>query len=295
MRWNCMSKALRFLQITAEHQECPFFTVLLTTKSLSQNISITLVQISPKLNEHRGCYWRKKLPWMISEEQSPVPRYTVASKIGNSVISSLWQLRRCCNPNHNKFSSSSNTTVVAIFPKLCLWRRSLCSNLGGIGPEKLYRATLSFRMTVDVACLKAYKNINPWKTMYCSRSPSWAPDCSETWINFYRVNKFQAGKTNRKSPIQCSTCVPELRLLRNRMCINDCCITCMCIHVITVTSDGHWTQHQGLRGHIPFSSCTMHISQYNTGVWTDREKNPPIQLKECHWPRIGGGLLRRSQ
>ena len=33
------------------------------------------------------------------------------------------------------------TTVVAIFPYLCLWRRSLCSNLGGIDPEKLYRAT----------------------------------------------------------------------------------------------------------------------------------------------------------
>ena len=32
--------------------------------------------------------------------------------------------------------------MVAIFPKLCLWRRSLCSNLGGIDPEKLYRATL---------------------------------------------------------------------------------------------------------------------------------------------------------
>ena len=32
--------------------------------------------------------------------------------------------------------------MVAIFSKLCLWRRSLCSNLGGIGPEKLYRATL---------------------------------------------------------------------------------------------------------------------------------------------------------
>ena len=45
-------------------------------------------------------------------------------------------------PDHNKFSSLSNTTVVAIFPKLCLWQRSLCSNLGGIGPEKLYRATL---------------------------------------------------------------------------------------------------------------------------------------------------------
>ena len=33
--------------------------------------------------------------------------------------------------------------MVAVFPKLCLWRRSLCSNLGGIGPEKLYRATLN--------------------------------------------------------------------------------------------------------------------------------------------------------
>ena len=47
-----------------------------------------------------------------------------------------------CNPDHNKFSSLSNTTVVAIFPKLCLWRRSLRLNLGGIDPEKLYRATL---------------------------------------------------------------------------------------------------------------------------------------------------------
>ena len=33
--------------------------------------------------------------------------------------------------------------MVAIFPKLCLWGRSLCSNLGGIGLEKLYRATLN--------------------------------------------------------------------------------------------------------------------------------------------------------
>ena len=49
-----MSKALRFLQITAEHQDCPFFTVFLTTKSLSQNISITLLQILLKLHEHRG-------------------------------------------------------------------------------------------------------------------------------------------------------------------------------------------------------------------------------------------------
>ena len=72
---------------------------------------------------------------MIFEEQFPVPRYTAASKIGNSVISLLWQLRWRCNTDHNKFSSLSHTTVVAIFPKLCFWRRSLCSNLRGIDPK----------------------------------------------------------------------------------------------------------------------------------------------------------------
>ena len=138
MRWNCMSKALRFLWITAEHQDCPFFTVFLTIKTLSQNISITLLQISRKFHEHRGGYRRKKLPWTILEEQFPVPRNTAAIKIGNSVISLLWQLRCHCSLNHNKFSSAlSDTTVVAIFPNLCLWRRSLYSNLGGIDPEKL--------------------------------------------------------------------------------------------------------------------------------------------------------------
>ena len=48
-------------------------------------------------------------------------------------------------PNHNKFSPLSNTTVVSIFPNLCLWRCSLCSNLGGIDPEKLYPATLKLQ------------------------------------------------------------------------------------------------------------------------------------------------------
>ena len=32
---------------------------------------------------------------------------------------------------------------------------------------------------------------------------------------------------------------------------NDCCIPCICFHVITVKSDRPWTQHQDLRGHIP--------------------------------------------
>ena len=61
MRWNCMSKAPPFLQITAKHQDCPFFTLFLTIKTSSQNISITLLQILLKLHEHRGRYWRKEL------------------------------------------------------------------------------------------------------------------------------------------------------------------------------------------------------------------------------------------
>ena len=138
-----MSIALRFLQIKAEHQDCPFFTVFLTIKTSSPNISITLLQIPLKLHENQGGYWKRKLPWTILEEQFPVPRNTAASKIGSGVISLLWQLQCHCNSDHNKFLSLSDTTVVAILPNLCLWWRSLCSNYGGIDPEKLYRATLT--------------------------------------------------------------------------------------------------------------------------------------------------------
>ena len=38
-----MSKALRFLQITIEHEDCPFLTELLTIETSSQNISIMLL------------------------------------------------------------------------------------------------------------------------------------------------------------------------------------------------------------------------------------------------------------
>ena len=51
-----MSKALRFLQITAEHQDCPSFSVCLTIKTSCQNISITRSQISLKRDEHRSGY-----------------------------------------------------------------------------------------------------------------------------------------------------------------------------------------------------------------------------------------------
>ena len=177
MRWHCMSKALRFLQITAKNQGCPFLTVFLAIKTSSHNISITLLQISLKLDEHRGRYWRKKLRWTILEEQFPVPRYIAASKISNSVISLLWQLRCRCNPDHNKFSSLSNTTVVAIFPNVCLWRRSLCSNLGGIDSEKLYRATLIVKFWR--ISLKVYSKRRSWdnwrQRTYLASLPE--PDC----------------------------------------------------------------------------------------------------------------------
>ena len=78
---------------------------------------------------------------IFSENCRWVPLNIAASKIGNGVISLLCQLRCHCNPDHDKFSSLSNTTVVAIFQNACLWRRSLCSNLAGMDPEKLYRAT----------------------------------------------------------------------------------------------------------------------------------------------------------
>ena len=74
------------------------------------------------------------------EEKAPVNDFVrtvpgekyYTSITGNGVIFLLLQLRCHCNPDHGKFSSLSNTTVVAIFPDVCLWRRILCSNLAGI-------------------------------------------------------------------------------------------------------------------------------------------------------------------
>ena len=63
-----------------------------------------------KLHENRDGYWRKKLPLTILEEQFPVPT-------GGSSL--LWRRQCHCNPDHNKFSSLSNTTMVAIFSNLC--------------------------------------------------------------------------------------------------------------------------------------------------------------------------------
>ena len=55
--------------------------------------------------------------------------------------------------------------MVAIFPNLSLWRRSLCSNLAGINPEKLYRATLMNAEPFDCLLLSfdiVYAEVLSW-------------------------------------------------------------------------------------------------------------------------------------
>ena len=49
-----MSKVLRFVQITAKHQDFSFPAAFLTIITSSQYISITLLQILLQLHGHRG-------------------------------------------------------------------------------------------------------------------------------------------------------------------------------------------------------------------------------------------------
>ena len=134
-----MSKSLRFLQITAYHQDCPFFTIFLTIKTSSQNISITLLQISLKLNKHRGGYCSRERFWMNSSQCREIMLQ----------IKQVMQSFRCCD--NSDFIATliiKNFHLYLIqlwwqfFQIFCLWRRNLFSNLGGIHPEKLYRATI---------------------------------------------------------------------------------------------------------------------------------------------------------
>ena len=55
-------KSASFATDNSQTSRLSIFTVFLTVRTLAQNISITLLQISLKLHEHRGGYWRKKLP-----------------------------------------------------------------------------------------------------------------------------------------------------------------------------------------------------------------------------------------
>ena len=94
-----MSKALRLVQITVEHQDCQFFTVFLTRKTSFQNISITLLQISLKLHEHRGSY--PGAPNEYFSENEPLTTE---------------------NQNLDAFKAFSSTF-------LCCWKEFICSSL----------------------------------------------------------------------------------------------------------------------------------------------------------------------
>ena len=64
--------------------------------------------------------------------------------------------------------------MVLIFPNLSLWRRSLCSNLGGIDPDKLYRATLIAMYRHVLPLIAMYYHVLPSITMYYHVSPCMA-------------------------------------------------------------------------------------------------------------------------
>ena len=94
-----MSNARRFVQITAKHQDFPFLTVFLIIKSSFQNIN----RIGEKCSCERFCK-------VLHSEN-----YCYDS---SNVIATLMMT-----------NFHLNTTDVAIFPNVCLWRRSLCSDL----------------------------------------------------------------------------------------------------------------------------------------------------------------------
>ena len=65
MRLNCMSKALRFLQITAKHQDFPFLTVINGISNdknfIPKYLDNALTDFAQTSRTSRRPYWRKKL------------------------------------------------------------------------------------------------------------------------------------------------------------------------------------------------------------------------------------------
>ena len=112
--WNCISKALRFLQITAEHQDCAVFTLFLSKKVQPKGSRERSYRFNLNLTNIEAAIGGKS-----NRERFPVPRNTAAGEIADCIISLLRQLRCHCNHDHNKFSSLSNTAVVVIFSSPC--------------------------------------------------------------------------------------------------------------------------------------------------------------------------------
>ena len=183
MRRNCMSKAHRFLQITAKTSRFSFVYRIFNDKNFIPKYLDNVLTDSVLTSRTSRRLLEEKVP-----KNDFTVRNNAASIIGNGVISLLWQLRCHCNPNYGKFSSLSNTTVVAIFPNICLWRRSLCSNLAGIDPEKLYWGT--FMCQYGLCC--------------CIVWPSFLFDCFvKIWAtckNF--LGKWVTAPPGRKLPVR---------------------------------------------------------------------------------------------
>ena len=92
-----MSNARRFVQITAKHQDFPFLTVL-------------------EKNAPVNDFVRFSMPRIIAEVKQVMQSFRCYdnSDVIATLIMPIFHL---------------NTTVVAVFPNVCLWRRSLCSDL----------------------------------------------------------------------------------------------------------------------------------------------------------------------
>ena len=86
-----------------------------------------LLQILLKLHKHQGDHMGEKSSCERFCKVPSAENYCWI-KIGNGVISLLWQLQCHCNLDHDKFSS-------------CLFMGTYFMLKLGIDPEKLYRAT----------------------------------------------------------------------------------------------------------------------------------------------------------
>ena len=128
---------LPFVKITVEDQDCPVSLYFKPEKVTSipeylGNAPTYFAQTSRTSEAAIGGKNSCERCW----KKVPMPRNTAASKIDDDAISLLWQLWCHCNLVHNNFLYLSNPAVAVIFPNLCWWQRTLCSNTGGIDPEK---------------------------------------------------------------------------------------------------------------------------------------------------------------
>ena len=93
--------------------------------------------------------------------------------------------------------------------------------------------------------------LTAWVTMELSKS-----ECAFK----KQSHRLPAGKANRKVSYMVQNLCPWTTCACESN--NDCCIPCMCFHVITVTEERPWTQHQGLCGH---TLCIL-VCIYNTSI-----------------------------